>query len=84
MWPRPLQTAAGVTDLLDSVALEVSPLSSLPANGIKTYAGMVSRLKKALVPLLGVCCLSPDALSMLCGARLLHCPCCMRGMCCCA
>ncbi len=51
--PIPNQTAAGVTDLLDSVALEVSPLSGTPPAGVKAYGALVARLKKAMVPLLG-------------------------------
>ncbi len=48
------QTAAGVTDLLEAMSLEVSPLSHTPPNALKAYGALVLRLKKSLQPLLGV------------------------------
>jgi len=48
------QTAGGVTDLLEAVSLDVAPLSHTPPTALKAYSALVTRLKKALVPLLGL------------------------------
>ena len=48
-----VQTAGGVTEFLDAIALEVAPLSHTPPNALKAYAALVTRLKKPLQPLLG-------------------------------
>ncbi len=37
------------------MSLDVAPLSHTPPTALKAYSALVTRLKKALVPLLGAC-----------------------------